>query len=183
MHNQVLIFLLLSLWLIGCSDSSEQLDKASQDNTSEVNSYYAENPDFFTFSAKEALPQNLTWHTGMDLPDIGSTLAIKGGTEYARLDDFPRTLRVVGPDSNGSFRPYILDDVSMQLAHRHPDEFVFYPGLADSWAIDRATKTIYVKLDTNARWSDGAPVTSDDFMFMFFFFQSSYIVAPWYNNW
>ena len=183
MRIQVLTFLLLSLWLIGCSESNEQLEEISQDNTSEVNSYYADNPDFFTFSTKESLPQNLTWQNGMDLPDIGSNLAIKGGTEYARLADFPRTLRVVGPDSNGSFRPYILDNVSMQLAHRHPDEFVFYPGLADSWAIDRASKTIYVKLDTNARWSDGAPVTSDDFMFMFFFFQSSYIVAPWYNNW
>jgi len=183
MHNQVIKFLLLTLWLIGCSESNEQLEETNQDNTSEVNSYYDDNPDFFTFSTKESLPQNLTWQNGMDLPDIGSSLAIKGGTEYSRLADFPRTLRVVGPDSNGSFRPYILDNVSMQLAHRHPDEFVFYPGLADSWAIDRDAKTIYVKLDTNARWSDGAPVTSDDFMFMFFFFQSAYIVAPWYNNW
>lgn len=183
MFSQVLKISLITLSLISCSETNVQQVETVKDNTSEVNSYYAENPDFFTFSNQDSLPQNLKWQNGMHLPDIGSSLAIKGGTEYSRLDDFPRTLRVVGPDSNGSFRPYILDNVGMQLAHRHPDEFVFYPGLADSWAVDRAAKTIYVKLDPNAKWSDGTSVTSDDFMFMFFFFHSSYIVAPWYNNW
>ncbi|MFT4799031.1 MAG: microcin C transport system substrate-binding protein, partial [Candidatus Azotimanducaceae bacterium] len=44
-------------------------------------------------------------------------------------------------------------------------------------------KTVYVKLNAAATWSDGEPVTTDDFMFMFFMNQSSYIVAPWYTNW
>ncbi len=42
---------------------------------------------------------------------------------------------------------------------------------------------MYVRLDPDARWSDGESVTSDDYLFMFFFFQSTYIRAPWYNNW
>ncbi|MDA0788703.1 MAG: extracellular solute-binding protein [Proteobacteria bacterium] len=177
---------LLLAMLAGCSgpsDDSSDLTEAPRNITPEVTQYYADHPEFFTFATPADLPTGLTWQDGSHLPDLGSPQATKGGTEYARLADFPRTLRTVGPDSNGSFRPYILDDISVQLAHRHPDEFEFFPGLARSWAVDRDARTVYIKLDPAARWSDGVPVTSNDFMFMFFFFQSSYIVAPWYNNW
>jgi len=167
----------------GPSEEAEQADFEAVDNTAEVEAYYAERPEFFRFRTLTDLPADLTWQNGAHLPEIGSPDATKGGTEYSRLQDFPRTLRTVGPDSNGSFRTWLLDDVAIGIAHRHPDEFDFYPGLAESWAVDKENKTVYVKLDPAARWSDGEPVTADDFMFMFFFFQSAYIVAPWYNNW
>ena len=167
----------------GPSEETELADFEAVDNTAEVEAYYAERPEFFCFRTLADLPADLTWQNGAHLPEIGSPDATKGGTEYSRLQDFPRTLRTVGPDSNGSFRTWLLDDVAIGIAHRHPDEFEFYPGLAESWAVDKENKTVYVKLDPAARWSDGEPVTADDFMFMFFFFQSAYIVAPWYNNW
>ncbi len=180
----VMIILTLLLAACGGSDNGEITEDVEiRDNTQEVNDYYASHPDFFSFKTLADLPADLTWQDGNHLPDLGSDEAVKGGTEYARLQDFPRTLRLIGPDSNGSFRTYILDYTSLQIAHRHPDEFDFYPGLGESWAVDKDNKTIYVKLDSSARWSDGEKVTSDDFMFMFFFFQSAYIVAPWYNNW
>ncbi|MDX1746928.1 MAG: ABC transporter substrate-binding protein, partial [Halobacteriales archaeon] len=59
----------------------------------------------------------------------------------------------------------------------------YYAGLAESWALDAENQTVYVRLDPAARWSDGNPVTSDDMMFMFYFYQSPHIQAPWYNNW
>ncbi|MBL4682639.1 MAG: hypothetical protein JKY88_18215 [Pseudomonadales bacterium] len=174
----------LSVLLMSCGGADEALEPIEViDNTQEVNEYYASKPDFFSFKTLADLPTNLEWQNGSHLADIGSDKAVKGGTIYSRLQDFPRTLRVVGPDSNGSFRPYILDYTSLSLAGRHPDEFEFYPGLAESWAVDEENKTVYVKLNPEASWSDDVPVTSDDFMFMFFFNQSSYIVAPWYNNW
>ena len=163
------------------SDTTETM--IVRDNTQEVLDYYAAKPDFFTFKTLADLPDSLSWQNGSELPDIGSPEAIKGGTQYSNLQDFPRTMRLVGPDSNGSFRPYLQDYVTMSLAHRHPDKYDFYPGLAESWAVDKDNKTVYIKLNPAARWSDGEPVTTDDFTFMFFFMQSSYIVAPWYNNW
>ncbi len=183
--NQILTLLLCFGLLTGCGGSSE--DASSQepapDNTAEVQAYYAAHPDFFSFKTLADLPTDLVWQDGSELPDIGSPDAKKGGTQYGSLQDFPRTLRTVGPDSNGSFRPMILDYTTLQLAHRHPDDFKFHPGTAKAWAVDEANKTIYVKLNPEARWSDDVPVTTDDFMFMFFFYQSDYIVAPWYNNW
>ena len=167
----------------GSSDDEQQSDFEAADNTTEVQAYYAERPDFFSFKTPADLPKGLTWENGSHLPEVGSPSAIKGGTEYVRLQDFPRTLRTLGPDSNGSFRTYLLDAVSMSIAHRHPNEFEYFPGLAESWSVDQENKTVYVKIDPKATWSDGVPITSDDFFFMFFINQSSYIVAPWYNNW
>jgi len=167
----------------GSSEEAEQADFEAIDNTAEVEAYYASKPDFFVNKTLADLPTDLEWQDGSHLSEIGSPEAKKGGTQYERMQDFPRTMRTVGPDSNGSFRVWLLDDVSMGLAHRHPEHFEFYPGLAESWAIDRENKTVYARIDPNATWSDGEPVTVDDYFFMFFFYQSAYIVAPWYNNW
>ncbi len=185
-RSTLILLACLSLLLNACggSDSEEQVGTVETiDNTQEVQDYYASKPGFFKFKSLADLPVDLTWQDGSHLPEIGSDRAVKGGTEYSRLQDFPRTLRIVGPDSNGSFRQFILDYTTLQLGHRHPDEFEYYPALAESWAVDKENKTVYVKLDPYARWSDGESITADDYVFMFFFFQSSYIVAPWYNNW
>ncbi len=167
----------------GSSDDATPEDFETLDITAEVDAYYADNPDFFSFKTLADLPTDLTWEDGSHLPEIGSPEAKKGGTLFSALQDFPRTLRTVGPDSNGSFRVFLMDETGMQIAHRHPNEFEFFPGLAESWAVDHDNKTVYVKLDAAATWSDGEAITSDDFMFMFFFYRSSYILAPWYNNW
>ena len=146
-------------------------------------------PKFFQFKNLENLPTDLAWEDGSDLPEIGSPKATKGGTSYGTIQDFPRTLRTIGPDSNGSFRTLLLDDVAVLIAHRHPNIDVIGPngfryiaGLAKEWAIDKASQTVYIRIDPRARWSDGEPITSDDFLFKFFFMHSSYIKAPWYNN-
>ncbi len=168
----------------GCSSPEDENSKIEKiDNTDEVNNYYLGKQDFFSLKTLDDLPADLEWTSGDDLSEIGSENAKKGGTEYRRLQDFPRTLRTVGPDSNGSFRPLLNDYVTIPLAGTHPNEFDFYSGLATSWAINRDTKTVFIKLDPNAYWSDGHPITTEDFFFMFFFYQSKYIVAPWYNNW
>ncbi len=176
-----------ALLLAGCGKGSDTTDSGAEpvaviDNTEEVQAYYAANPDFFIFKTIDDLPANLEWQNGEGLPEMGSPEARKGGTEYRSLQDFPRTLRTIGPDSNGSFRPFLLDDVEMRIAWRHQDEFDFVPGLANEWAVGEDGRTIYVRLDPNARWSDGEPITSDDFLFTFWFYRSPYVNAPWYNN-
>ena len=145
---------------------------------------------FFQFKTPADIPADLNWEDGSDLPDIGSPQAQKGGTLYGGLTDFPRTLRLVGPDANGSFRPWIQDDTRMWFARRHPNDtsidangnFRYFPGVAQSWAVDRENATVYMRINPAARFSDGEPVTVDDVMFSFYFFQSPHVLAPWYNN-
>lgn len=175
---------LAGLLLSACGDdgAGENTAAIAHDNTEEVEAYYAAHPDFFRFRTIEDLPANLRWENGAGLPEMGSPEAKKGGTEYRALQDFPRTLRTIGPDSNSGFRPLLLDDVAMRLGWRHQDEFDFIPGLANEWAVGEDGRTIYVRMDPTATWSDGERVTSDDFLFMFWYYRSPYVTAPWYNN-
>lgn len=177
---------LLTLSLSGCGDQTtdqESSAEAGQGMAGRVSAHYAENPEFYSFKTLADLPADLIWEDGSDEPELGSPEAKKGGTNYITLFDFPRTLRTVGPDSNGSFRNFILDEATIPLAMEHPDTRNFFPGLASSWALDPESATVYMKLDPDARWSDGEPITADDFLFMFWFYTSEEIRAPWYNNW
>jgi microcin C transport system substrate-binding protein len=172
----------LSLLLAACG-GDDATDEAleERDNSADVAAYYRDNPDFFSFKTPDDLPADLVWENGMDLPDLGSPDAKKGGTFNYFVADFPRTLRRVGPDANGPFRGWILDFMVPSMAIIHPTADGFYPGLAESWAIMPEERTVYIRLDKNARWSDGEPITADDYLFMFFFYHSEDIVAPWHQ--
>ncbi len=41
---------------------------------------------------------------------------------------------------------------------------------------------MYFKLDRDARWSDGNPVTGWDYAYTLTFMRSEHIIAPWYND-
>ncbi len=177
------------IFLSGCGKKETVETTSSTKTADEAQAFYDEHPEFFHTKTVADIPTDLKWDNGSDLPDLGSPDAQKGGTVNYWIQDFPRTLRIVGPDSNGSFRPWILDDNVMTYASRHPnvtslteDGFQYYPGLAKEWALDRANKTVYIRINPEARWSDGEPITTEDVFFNFFFYRSSYIKAPWYNN-
>ena len=127
------------------------------------------------------LPKNLKWLTNNKDPVYSSPEAKKGGTFNYYLLTFPLTLRTIGPDSNGSFRGNI-DGNKLGLTSIHPNTGKIIPSLATHWAYGDDYKTVYYKLDKRARWSDGKPVTADDFVFTIEFMRSKHIVAPWYNN-
>lgn len=184
-----------SLFLAACSKPAEP-DSASSapaanasstapDNTAEVAAYYKAHPDFFVFKTPADLPANLAWTDGGPLPELGSPDRKRGGTWQGRIQDFPRTLRIVGPDANSGFRGYLQDDFALNFGQLHPDiagPHRYFPGIATQWAVDLPAKTVYVRIDPAARWSDGPAVTADDVLFMFWFNQSTYIQAPWQNN-
>lgn len=179
------ILLLATLVLAGCGRGAGETFPP-YDNSAEVDQYYRDNAEFYVFATPDDLPRDLVWEHGAELPELGSSKARRGGAYNGRIQDFPRTLRLYGPDSNSSFRPYLLDDVTVRLAHLHPNVpggHQHFPGLLKEWAIDPASHTVYMRMDPAARWSDGVPVTADDVFFMFWFFQSTHIRAPWYNNW
>lgn len=134
----------------------------------------------FTTHAAE-LPANLNWQTNWDDPVFASDNAKRGGTLRTHLASFPLTLRSIGPDSNAGLRSYFLDNVP-GLVTRHPDTLNWIPDIATEWAYAGDNRTLYFKLNPNAKWNDGTPITADDFVFMLQFYRSKDIVAPWYND-
>lgn len=135
----------------------------------------------FSHAETATLPANLHWQTNDTDPIFADPNAKRGGRFRAFTTSFPPTLRSVGPDSNDDFSSYIAANV-LSLVGRHPNTLNPIPELATHWAFDPNGKTIYFKLDPDARWSDGKPVTADDYLFTLEFMRSKFIVAPSSND-
>ncbi|MBU0538029.1 MAG: extracellular solute-binding protein [Gammaproteobacteria bacterium] len=129
----------------------------------------------------DKLPDDLVWQTNLSDPIFADPNAKRGGRFRSFVTTFPLTLRLVGPDSNGSFASYMRAN-NLSLVGIHPNTLKPIPELATEWALGSDGHTIYFHLDPDARWSDGTPVTADDYVFGLEFMRSKYILAPWYNN-
>jgi microcin C transport system substrate-binding protein len=127
------------------------------------------------------LTADLAWQTNAEDPIFASPDAVRGGRFRTFIDSFPLSLRLVGPDSNGGFAGFMRAN-NLSLVGAHPNTLKPIPELATHWAFGADGKTVYYKLDPDARWSDGKPVTADDYLYTLEFMRSKYIVAPWYNN-
>jgi len=138
-------------------------------------------PVFLAKTRAEQLPENLVWKTNNSDPVLSSNNAQKGGTLHLSILSFPMTFRVVGPDSNGAFRSAIINN-QLGLIGIHPNTLNIIPEIATHWAFGKDKKTIYFKLNKNAKWSDGEPVTAEDFAYTLEFMRSKHIIAPWYND-
>ena len=124
------------------------------------------------------LPEGLEWVTNNEDEVFASPEAKRGGTFNTYMLGFPLTLRMVGPDSNGGFAGYLRANNSVGLVSIHPNTLNFIPMLATHWAFDDDGKTVYYRLRPEATWSDGMPITADDFMFTVDFMRSEHIVDP-----
>ncbi len=148
----------------------------------DVLEFYEKNADGFSILSPQQIPVNLNWQDGSNEKEFSSPDAERGGTFHAYMRDFPRTLRTIGPDANGAFRSYLLDNNAVSLTHAHPNSDGYYPGLASAWAVGGDGRTVYFRLDPNARFSDGNLVKASDYFFFFYFMRSKHIQAPWYND-
>ena len=129
------------------------------------------------------LPEDIEWETNMDDPPIGSPDAIRGGTFYTYLPSYPLTFRLHGPNSNDMFASWRRSVSSyLPLVSRHPTTDNYIPILATHWSVQDDYKTIFYRLDPDARWSDGEPITADDYVFAFEFLQDPRIRDPFSNR-
>jgi microcin C transport system substrate-binding protein len=112
----------------------------------------------------DKLPDDLVWQTNLSDPIFADSNAKRGGRFRSFVTTFPLTLRLVGPDSNGSFASYMRAN-NLSLVGIHPNTLKPIPELATEWALGSDGHTIYFHLDPDARWSDGTPVTADDYVF------------------
>jgi microcin C transport system substrate-binding protein len=127
----------------------------------------------------DGVPEKVTWYTSQ--PGVwGSPRAKQGGTFHSFIDEFPSTFRTVGPNSNGSARSLFLTTPSLVEINGETKQFL--PALATHWAYAADGKTMYFKLNEKAKWSDGNPVTADDYVFMVRMMKSPDIQDPYSND-
>lgn len=165
------------LIFFGCSNDTPDTQQKNEPAASQKQA-----PPSTSFEKKyAALPAGITWLTNETDPTFSSGNAKKGGVLHSAVTSFPMTFRTVGPDSNGSFRSAILDN-QLSLINIHPNTDNIIPELATHWGYGSDKKTMYFKLDKDARWSDGTPVTAWDYVYTLKFMRSDKIIAPWYND-
>ncbi|MDA3788627.1 MAG: extracellular solute-binding protein [Desulfobacula sp.] len=167
------LILLLCFFLSGCGNNDTQKNNEPSGLKNHVFPKVEKN--------YVVLPEHIKWLTNESDPVFSSEKAQKGGILHSAITSFPMTFRVVGPDSNGSFRSAILDN-QLSLINIHPNTDNIIPELATHWAFGDDKKTMYFKLDKSARWSDGTPVTAWDYVYTLEFMRSEHIIAPWYND-
>jgi microcin C transport system substrate-binding protein len=110
------------------------------------------------------------WETNTDYDLIGDPRAVKGGTFRDAVGGFPGTLRILGPESNTTLNFMIAGMVYEALLGIHPTTLEYIPALATHWQISEDRSTYRFRIDPNARWADGEPVTAED------------VVASWSFN-
>ena len=140
-------------------------------------------PDLFTFATPADLPADLVWQDGMGEPEIGDPKARKGGTFNSYIPSFPPTVRTLGEIANNAFRGYHFDDIEMGLTGLHPETGNVIPGLASQWAESPDKRTVFFRLDPDARYSDGVAVEADDWFNTFYIQLSEYPQNPFGNEW
>src|SRR6266550_4691827 len=102
------------------------------------------------------------WEANSDYDLIGDPRAVKGGVLRDVMYAFPGTLRMAGPEWNTTTNYEINGLVYETLLGLHPTSLQYLPMLATHWQVSPDKKTFRFRLDPNARFSDGTPVTSDD---------------------
>ena len=129
------------------------------------------------------LPADIVWDTNLDDPPIGSPNALRGGTFNYYMTSYPLTFRLMGPNSNDAFAGWNrLFTMAFPLVGRHPVTDRFIPIMATHWSVQDDQRTIYFRLDADARFSDGEPITAEDYVFTWQMMLSEHIVDPFYNN-
>ena len=178
----VLFLLMLALLQSGCSPASDDRFPP-YDNAAEAAAFYGSKPEFFRTFPLTDLPADLKWENGMDLPEIGSEAAIKGGSIRWFMASFPPCLRPYGPDANSSFRSEHHDDIYLTQTNLHPNfPGQHIPGVCDRWALGPDRKTVYFHIDPSARFTTGNPITTADFFMTFYIQLSPYTQDPYGQN-
>ena len=135
--------------------------------------------DFLKIGSADEVPQDLVWKDGMDQPEIGDPAALKGGVFRRFIPSFPPTIRPFGDNSNNSFRGDAYDYIELPMVSLHPETMKEIPGLAKAWAESPDGRTVYFKLDPEARYSDGVSVRARDFLVAVYLRVSDHIVNPY----
>lgn len=137
----------------------------------------------------EEVADSLGWETNtIDPADYAkyyaSPDAKKGGLfRYAPGEgDFPATFRPFGKDAQTTTIQLIETLVYQPLITLDPVKLEFLPVLATHWKLGEDGQTYFYRINPNARFSDGHPVTAEDVLASYRMWTDSTILDPFQNQ-
>jgi ABC-type transport system substrate-binding protein len=123
-------------------------------------------PDSLGGNGFEKIAESMGFLTYTPIEDekkyFGDPRATTGGEFNVIMGQFPATLRPEGENSNSVYNTMIKGAVYEALLAQHPLDNRDIPALASHWRISPDKMTYTFRIDPNARFSDGNPVTAED---------------------
>lgn len=102
------------------------------------------------------------WTTNTDYNYLGDANAVKGGSISWAIESFPPSLRLFGKDENSYYTRLMQNMVYESLLDTDPINENEIPQLATHWQKSENNTVYRFRINPNARWADGKPVTTDD---------------------
>lgn len=118
------------------------------------------------------------WETSLSFPAIGASEALKGGSLSQPITDWPATLRMGGQNWNTALNYLVRDLCFPYLVQMHPTTLEYMPGIASHWQISADKMTYRFRINPAARWSDGSPVTAEDYIASYRLWMDPTILFP-----
>ena len=161
------IYILIALFLFSCGGDTQ---KSSSNITPKKSSANVDNATTaieggygFEKIADDLGYKTYEWNEEKDGTFFGDPKATKGGTLNYIHSLFPRTMRVIGQNSSQVLNSRTISALCYEgLLSQHPTTLEFIPRLASHWKISDDKMTFEFRINPDARWWDGMPVTSDD---------------------
>jgi microcin C transport system substrate-binding protein len=160
----LILIIVLSVFFGSCGSKKEKLRK--QIDTQPISIKKFDTPPGADPSVSAEMGGNgftgEGWETKSDYNIAGDSNAVKGGSFTMSVLDFPNTLRTVGKDANTTVNSMMENMVYESLLQMDPVTEEYMPMLATHWKISEDKMTFTFRINPNARWADGKPVTSED---------------------
>lgn len=102
------------------------------------------------------------WTTNLEYPAVGSSEAVPGGSLKTYLLDWPATLRLQGENWNSTFNFMVANLCQDALIGIHSQTLEFVPNVASHWWISEDKETYRFRINPQAKWHDGSPITAHD---------------------
>lgn len=181
---KLLSFLLISLFIISGCGKNEKPKKKFDTNPVSIKQF--DIPP----GADPSVPAELGgkgfkgegWSTKASYNILGNPKAVKGGSLVMSMKDFPITLRIIGKDFNSNFNNMAEEMMYESLIGEDPVTGEYTPRLASHWQVSADKMTFKFRINPDARWADGKPVTSEDVIATWKLIVDPGIIDPYFNE-
>jgi len=164
------------------NDKAVQAELAGITRSVKKLEYRLDRGDYFQIKKSTDIPKDLVWTSGELQPEVGDSSAKKGGVFNYYITSFPSTLRYFGPEANGSFRSYIYDTIELPLVGPHPVTQKNVPMVAKEWAVTKDGRTVFYRIDPDAKYSDGEKVKAFDVFTYIYVRVSPFVNEPYWKQ-
>lgn len=122
------------------------------------------------------------WTTKTDYNVIGKSSAEKGGKFETSFTEFPNSIRIYGKDSNFEFNVIYGELIYESLLNLDPVDKTVIPCLATHWKVEDDSVTFRYRINPDARWADGMPVTTSDVLATYNLLTDTTLGVPFVNS-